>query len=190
MSEDFLGESAGSTFTPPSADVHDAVLCENVDIGMQKSPYTGKMQPKGILMFQVAETNDDGSRKTVWAYYTRTLGSAEKPSNVRGWLKGWRGGKEFMPEELPIDINKFIGKPCRLVLSHKTSAAGKVRAAIDSVLPAKVGMEPLDYTTYAEIQAKREARELANAANASSGPSSQGANPFMQSAIGAGDIPF
>lgn len=189
MTTDYLNESTGLDFSPPSADVHDAVLCENIDIGMQKNPFNGKLQPKGILIFQVAELNGQGERKTVWGYYTRSLGSAEKPSTVRSWIKGWRGGKEFTKEELPIDINSFVGKPCRLVLSHKTSAAGKTRATIDSILPPKdLTMAPLDYTTYAEIMEKKAAREAANAAGASSHGSAS-PQPSLEAIYGS-DVPF
>lgn len=69
-----------------------------------------------------------------------TLSMHEK-SNLRAVLKNWRG-KDFTEDEAKeFDIEKLIGAPCMLNITHKTSKDGsKVYAEIGSVSTMPKGL--------------------------------------------------
>jgi hypothetical protein len=139
-----ISQNEGTLYEPASPDLHDAVCCEFKDLGVQDTPWGPKHQ--GMLVFQVAERNDEGSRKEVRMYFTMTLGSDDYPSRIRKFVEKWRG-KALSDEELDeFDLELLVGKPCRLDTIVKESKKGRQYAAIESVLKASdVKLEPEDY---------------------------------------------
>ena len=71
----------------PTADVHDAVCCEFVDLGLQTSPFDNKEKQEGMLVFQVAERDelDAGTScpRQARIYFNLTLGTEKYPSKIR-----------------------------------------------------------------------------------------------------------
>lgn len=122
------------------------------DLGWQPGYQGGRSYQEIVILFELSEKMKKGDfagkHFRVTRRYRNTLGTAEKPSDLRKDLISWRKGRPFTPEEAKkFDLDRVIGKPCVLNLQQKPN--GFVEVAI--ILPANKGQEtwvpetPADY---------------------------------------------
>jgi len=158
-----LKDSQGQDFEPASVDIHDAVCCEFQHIGMQDTPFGPK--DKGMLVFQVAELDENGKRKEVSLYFTMTWGTEKMPSLIRKVIEKWRGAAMSDADRENFELESLVGKPCRLdVVQKESQKTGRVRAHIDSILrPGETKLTPLDYIPRAERQNAKGTNDKAGA---------------------------
>jgi hypothetical protein len=126
---------AGADFIPAPDGIKNAVCVDVIDRGM----VTGQYGPKHKLQL-VWETEDkmeDGTPFTVRRLYGASL---HEKSTLHRDLKAWRG-QAFTKEELAgFDIEKVVGKPCMLVLTHD-ERDGQVYCNVSTI--AKAGDKKL-----------------------------------------------
>ena len=142
----YASDKGGGDFKPVPADVHDAVCIWMVDLGVQPGGiYAPKHQVyiKWEIPGERIEYEKDGVKHegpmTIGNFYTVSL--SEK-ANLRSDLEGWRG-KPFTKDELAkFDVTAVVGKPCRLVVEHKTKQDGRTVAFVKSVIRAKNVLTP------------------------------------------------
>lgn len=103
-----------------SADIHNAVVAEIVDLGLEDDKFNpGQQVHRGKAIIQIAETNSYGDRKEMHYWFNVTLGTAEKPSNLRKMVEGIIG-RQLTPDEAKgYDIAQLQLAPCRIVVKHK-----------------------------------------------------------------------
>lgn len=102
-------------------------------IGEQDSQYGPKQQC--VLTFTLFL--DNGEHRTQSGFYTLSLGSSTKPSNLRKLLEGWRGRPFTAEEEAAFDLETVLGKPCQIIIKHKAKKDGTMASVIDSCVKAK-----------------------------------------------------
>lgn len=188
--------SSGADRELISADIHNAVCCECVDEGTVDGPYGPKHRCFWVFQVEERYPDDDsqpewarGKRKEVRAYFNLTLGSPQKPSNLRKWVEKWRG-RPFTEEEVAagFDPDLCVGVPCRLDVVHYKDKKGNDRDGIDGILaPGKTTIEMEDYMTIAERQAKRAEREGQESSNGGGRPATQ---QRPQESTSSPQIPF
>ncbi len=151
-----ISEAKTTQYEPPTADIHDAVCCEFIDLGMQKSPYNGEEKHQGVFVFQVAERNEPDAvgksgRKQVRLWFNMTFGNEAYPSKIRKILGSWLGQPLSQVQLRSFQIETLVGKPCRLVVSHGTGREGRTVAKVDNVLPpGETELSLEDYSPSAE----------------------------------------
>ena len=117
-------------YTPPPEGIHPAVCVDVVDLGMEETPW-GSLH-KCRVTWEIAHTMSDGRRFTANKKYTVSL---HEKSNLFKDLKAWRG-RPFTAEELAgFDLEKILGAPCQLVITHEEKE-GKVYGNITALLKA------------------------------------------------------
>lgn len=136
------------------------VCCEYKDLGMVDTKYGKK--PKGMWVFQVAETAENGKRKEIRCKFNLAVGTVSKPSKVQKLMGKWRG-QSYSQAELEngdIDPEKPVGLPCLLDIEHTTLDDGTEIHYVDSVLPpSEVRLEPKDYVPLDERSRSTETKE-------------------------------
>lgn len=158
------------TYEPVSADIHNAICAEYVDLGMQKTKFG--LKPTGLLYFQVEERNSKtGIQKTVSTRFALSTGTSTKPSIIRSLLKGWRG-RDLTAEEAKegFDVQTIVGTQGRLVIEQNPDQAdpSKIYANIKGALPQKAGSPNVlleGYVTHAEREQKKKEWEEKNKPN-------------------------
>jgi hypothetical protein len=127
-------KGGGRDFEPVPEGVHFAICREVIHIGMQPGFGTYPAKEKVYFGFEIpgvhVEWEKDGKKQTGPAKIgtTFTLSIAEK-SNLRPFLKSWRG-KDFTPEEAAdFDVTRLLGKVCQLSVVH-TQKGDKVYANV------------------------------------------------------------
>jgi hypothetical protein len=129
-----------------SKGLHPAVCCEYKDLGIVDTKYGKK--PKGMWVFQVAETNDEGKRKEIRCKFNLSVGTTSKPSKVQKMMGKWRG-RSYSTAELEngdVDPEKPVGLPCLIDIEHMTLDDGTEIHYVDSILPpSDVRLEPQNY---------------------------------------------
>jgi hypothetical protein len=104
---------ANSGFVPAPEGLHKAVCVDVVDKGFVETPWGEK--PKVRVVWEIEAEMDDGRRFTVGKTYTASL---HEKSNLHKDLRTWRG-RPFTAEELAgFDMEKVIGVPCQLLVTH------------------------------------------------------------------------
>ena len=136
-----IAKESGSNFTPAPEGTFVARCFGVISLGTQSSPMFAPAF-KVMLMWELpTETitiNNELTPMVVSKEYTLSLG---KKANLRRDLESWRG-RAFTDEELKgFAVEKIIGQPCMLTISHKTSGGGKVYAAIAAVTKLLKGVE-------------------------------------------------
>jgi hypothetical protein len=129
-----LMASKTKSYTPPPEGVWAAVCVDVADLGMVKNKFDDSKpdQHKCRIVWELSEKMDDGRPYTTQKTYTVSL--HEKASLYKD-LKSWRG-KAFTPEELAgFDVEKVIGAPCQIVISHEEKD-GLVYGNITAIMKA------------------------------------------------------
>jgi hypothetical protein len=136
-----LNGNDGKGFVPAPQGMHNAVLCDVVDMGIRPNPHEpGKTQHKVRLTWQIDEMNPSyGRRHEASAFYTASL---NEKANLRKVLKAWlnKNDKEL---DAGIDLDKLIGTPAQIQVTHRIASSGKTYANVVAVVPLMRGMQAL-----------------------------------------------
>ena len=120
-----------------------AVCVGYADLGTQSSTFDGQaVVAEKVLIFwdipdqRIAWQGKDMPRR-ISARYTLSLGAK---ANLRKVLEAWRG-KEFTSAELAgFDLDKLIGAPCLLNITHRPRKDGGVFGAVSTIMALPRGM--------------------------------------------------
>lgn len=135
-----------SNFTPAPAGSHIGRCFRVIDLGTQENSYQGQDTSARKILIQFELPNEvtvfhqeKGQEPfTVQKEFTASLG---KKANLRSFLESWRN-RLFTEEEITkFDVSVLAGQPCMINVIHKTSAAGNIRAEIQSVMKLPKGMD-------------------------------------------------
>lgn len=145
------GDSGGVEFKPHETGPFSAVCCDVVDLGIWQDTFPGK-PPRDVrkirLVFQTAETREDGKRFTVGRMFTASLGDK---ANLRKFLESWRG-TPFTEEQLHgFNLVKLIGACALIQIKHRTKN-DKTYADIDAVMQLPKGMARLTVDDYIRVK--------------------------------------
>ena len=99
----------------PISGVHNAVLVDVIDKGLQTWDVRGKsvQAPKVRLLWEVEEKTSGGNPMMAAKSYTKSLAPN---SNLRAMLRSWLG-REMSEQELDdIDADDLIGRPAQVLV--------------------------------------------------------------------------
>jgi hypothetical protein len=169
-----VGENQGRVIEPPTKGVHRLVLAEVVDKGIVKADKPQfKDRHQGIFIFQSKERDSEGRPKEIWWFINNmTLGSADKPSNLRKFLEEWFGRPLNKEERTGLELSSLVGKGAEAYIKLAPGKKNPERtyAEITSIEPADAF--PIeDYTPHAERKASQQAES-------SGGPADDDDIPF------------
>jgi hypothetical protein len=117
-------------YTPPPEGIHPAVCVDVVDLGNEENQWGN--QHKCRIAWELASVMEDGRRFTAQQKFTVSL---HEKSSLYKLLRSWRG-KPFTAQELAgFDLEKVIGAPCQLVITHEEKD-GKVYGNITAIMKA------------------------------------------------------
>lgn len=117
-------------YTPAPEGMHAAVCVDVVDLGMVEGQFGPKHKCR--IAWEIAPVMEDDRRFTIQKSYTVSL---HEKSNLFKDLKSWRG-RAFTAQELAgFDLEKVLGAPCQLVVTHAESE-GKTYANVTAILKA------------------------------------------------------
>lgn len=177
MSELILRKNAD--FLPAPEGVHDAVCVDVVDLGLVEVTWKGKTNKshKVRITWELDKEMPEGKGRFI--AMNRYTFSMDKKSNLRKMLKSWRG-RDFTNEEMNgFDLEKIVGVPCQLVISHNEKD-GTIYANVESVI--KAGKEKLSQSGKYKRVKDREGYE---------GPNSRdGVQNHPEEDLEESDIPF
>lgn len=133
---------SGRTWTPHPEGGFPAVAVDVYDEGYVEESYQGgppKMVHKIRIYFFCGEWEErDGQRYPLLVNRRFTLSLAES-SNLRPFLEMWRG-KKFTTDELHgFDVEKLIGAPAYIQVSHNTKG-DRTYANVDAALRLQPNM--------------------------------------------------
>ena len=118
------------SYTPAPEGIHAAVCVDVVDLGMKETQWGSKHKCR--IVWELAAPMEDGRRFTIQQQFTVSL---HEKSGLFKTLKAWRG-RPFTAEELAgFDLEKVIGAPCQLVVTH-AEEEGKTYANITAIMKA------------------------------------------------------
>lgn len=162
-----------------SKGLQPAVCCEYKDLGMVDTKYGKK--PKGMWIFQVAETGENGKRKEIRCKFNLAVGTVSKPSKVQKLMGKWRG-QSYSQAELEngdVDPERPVGLPCLLDIEHTTLDDGTEIHYVDSVLPPnEVRLEPKGYVPLDERSRSSETTEESTTAKPEMAGAQEDRPPF------------
>jgi hypothetical protein len=159
----YASSNGNSTFIPHPAGNFPAVCCDVDDLGMIEVTWQGvkKTQHKAELWWYCGQTKEDGTPLLVKRRFTLSL--AEN-SNLRPFLETWRG-KKFTAEELKgFDLEKLIGIPCFIQVTHNDTEKGTY-ANVDAIMTLPGAMKeqapklPQDFVRPSVARAEKAAAE-------------------------------
>lgn len=137
-----IGSSTNeSNFTPHPAGSFMAV-CADVFTQEQPNMFKGSVRDDGsiderdtitnvCMIFLTEETEEvkgEVRPRQARMYASATMGSADRPSNLRKFLKGWFTSLTDEKIDEGIVMDKMIGMPAYLTVTQKTNKAGKLKA--------------------------------------------------------------
>jgi len=223
-----VGMSEGKRAPILEADSYVGRLFMLADMGTHEAEYkndkTGKLEKRNVrkvrLGFEIPGKVEDFGKGypepyTVGNDYNASFGGNNKPSNLLNDIQAWRG-RPFTPEEKKqFTLNKLVGVPALLGVTHQEARNGNVYAKLHSIGKVPAGLPvpgavlaPLVYSVTEgrggcfeqlpkfireRIEASKEWREM-NVAPAPQPsrpvPPPPGAPPVAVSAAPADDCPF
>ena len=132
-----IAKGSDSTFIPPPEGMWNSVCVDVVDLGVIKDNWGEKHKCR--IVWEISELMPDGKPFLASKLYTVSL---HQKSSLYKDLKSWRG-VDFTPEEIKgFDVEKVVGAPCRLVITH-VEHEEKVYGNVTAVLKAdKVRLKP------------------------------------------------
>ncbi len=131
--------SKKSEFVPHPEGIHPAVCVDVIDLGERTVEFQGRARQvqKLKLVFESEALTEDGKRMTV----SRTFNASLHPkAKLAEFLGKWRG-RPVVPGD-SIDMDKLLGTPCTLVVSHQQGADGDTYANIDAISKATKKVTP------------------------------------------------
>lgn len=146
--------SAGKTFTPAPAGLHQAVCVDVVDMGLLEVTYAGKTkkQHKVRLVWQIDEAMEDGKPFIAQKRYTLSL---HEKSTLRQDLESWRGRPFTEEESAGFDLEKLINVNCQINVQH-VPKQGAIYANVVSIVPLGKGMTKIESREYVRVQDRTE----------------------------------
>lgn len=138
--------TAGETYTPAPAGLHQAICVDVVDLGFLEVTYANKTkkQHKIRVVWQIDELDDAGKRHLLFKRYTLSL---NEKSTLRKDLESWRGRTFTRDEEMGFDVEKLIGANCQVNVQH-AAKNGNTYANVVSIVPLGRGMAKIDASNY------------------------------------------
>jgi hypothetical protein len=134
-------KTGGGDFTPVAAGTYPAVLAALLDIGTYRETFQGQ-KPKDVRkIVLVWELDADGGRYFIGRDYTLSL--ADK-AHLRALVEKWRG--KSLGDEEEFDLEKLVGRPCLLSVSHKEAKSGNTYARVDGAAALMKGMTAIKPT--------------------------------------------
>jgi hypothetical protein len=140
-------ESQQKTYPPAPEGTHIARCIMLVDMGTQLNPLFGKWARKARIAFELPNEKavfDETKGAEPYVVGNNFSLSLDSKSNLRKFLKGWRG-RDFTADELKaFDLKTILDKPCLLTLGHKhktTDSGDRVYAELLNVSPLMKGMD-------------------------------------------------
>jgi hypothetical protein len=107
----------GMKFEPATPGLHSAVIAEYNDLGEQPTPKGPKKFARFI--FQLDETDDNGTRKEATLRFAQTWGTGDKfPSKIRKTLENWQGAPMSEQQMRDFDPQKLIKVACVVDVEH------------------------------------------------------------------------
>lgn len=178
--------NSGKDFEPVSEGVHNAVLGDVVDKGMQQTAFGEKH--KVMFVWLTDEADEDGKTKYVFQSFTASL---HEKATLRKAVKAIRLGKDIDGDS--FDIETLVGSQVQLVIQHNEANNGKVYANVASILKPKgpAVVLPSDF----EFKKKEGAKSGGSVPRTASGVSAARAilapaSQSKQAVIDDCDIPF
>ena len=151
--------SAGKTYLPAPAGVHQAVCVDVVDLGKIEVTFNNKtsLAHKIVLVWQIDIPNpeNEGRRFEVRRRYTNSLNAK---ANLRKELESWRG-RAFSAEELKgFELDNLLLKNCQLQVVHAASAkdATQIFANVAAIMGITKGMTLLEPLNYVRVQDRKD----------------------------------
>jgi hypothetical protein len=147
----------GGNFTPAPEGLWPAVCVDVVDMGILKQSYNGteKQVHKCRLVWEISEKMADGRRFIVGKRYTVSL---HEKSGLHKDLKSWRG-KAFTADELKgFDVEKVIGVPCRLLITHDEKD-GTTYGNVTQIMKADKASAIVPNGTYIRVKDRDQAQQ-------------------------------
>ena len=131
----------GGTYTPHPEGQFGAVCVDVVDMGIMEGQFGPKHKMR--LVFWCGESEErDGDRIPLTVSEMFTVSLHEK-SNLRAFVKSWRG-KDFSEEELRgFDFERMIGAPAFVDVQHHNTNSQKTYANIVSIMRLPSGMQAM-----------------------------------------------
>jgi len=146
MSEKTTIRGSGKDFVPCPAGLHRAVGVDVLDPWTEDVPAQflkpggPKTRTRTKLVWETDEKMaDTGEPMLVSEFYTWSL---HEKAKLRKHLEAWRGRKFTEDERQVFDVEKIIGVPCQLHITHRTTEGGTF-ANVEAVVPMSKGQEPL-----------------------------------------------
>ena len=116
----FVVKEGGQPRELVTPDIHNAVVAELVDLGLEDDKFNpGQKKHRGKAIIQVEELNIFGDRKELHYWFSATLGTGQKPSNLRKMVEGILGRQLDAEEAKGFDVLGVASLPCRVVVKHK-----------------------------------------------------------------------
>lgn len=138
----------GKSFKPAPEGTTQAVIVAIEDLGLLPNQFRGgELQQKIRVVFQLAETRDDGHRFMVSKRYTLSL---HEKATLRKDIESLLGRK-LKPADLKgegFDVETLVGKNCLISITHSPSKQDptKTFANISTITPLLKGMTPMEPT--------------------------------------------
>lgn len=128
---------SSTDFKDVSVGVHPAICFAIFDIGTQENVFEGKTHRRQQIVFQFEvqdEMTEEGEPLIATAFVTANL---SPKSTLRKWLVSYRG-RDLTEEEEEngVDIERFLGRTCHIVVEPKESGKG---TKVTNLLPQKKG---------------------------------------------------
>ncbi|MBH62313.1 MAG: hypothetical protein CL569_07680 [Alphaproteobacteria bacterium] len=132
-------KSERGTFEPVPEGIHNAVLVDVVDLGIEQTTYNNetKDQHKLKLVWQVpTELTSTDKVKTIGRKFTASL---HEQSALRKTLNQWLGG--LTPEQtVSLDLDLLIGTSAKLLVMNR-EIDGRMMHMVESVQPCDEKLE-------------------------------------------------
>lgn len=146
----------GSNFEPAEEGVHDAVCVDVADLGIVDGQFGEKHKCR--LTWELAAKMADGRPYITSKTYTVSL---HEKATLHKDLKSWRG-KAFTADELRgFDVEKVLGAPCQIVLTH-TEKDGLVYANVTAIMKARKNFQLKSSGNFVRYKDRPENKSKAN----------------------------
>lgn len=135
-------------FKPAPEGLHNAVVVDVIDHGMQESRFGRKHKVE--VRWQIEEINPDNKKPyLVMRRYTLSLNSK---ATLRLHVEALRN-KKFTTKELAgFDLEGIIGLGCQLQIVHTTTDDGRTFGNVQACVPLSKGMRRLKPIDYVRVQ--------------------------------------
>ena len=138
MTDDLIVSSKGKFAPHPDGGPYAAVCVDVVNMPQCQTKYGLQDKVRIVFETELEMEPDDQGRVRPWlqaAFFGKTIG---EKSNLRKFLKSWRG-RDFTPEELEaFNLETIVGAPARLIIEH-TQDGTDTYANITAILRAENG---------------------------------------------------